>query len=261
MPSYVPKCVKKTCKARKSGRKSTRKTMRRPNPSLVKALKAIVNRQAETKHTPVNETEYVMATTNSSFFPSINLSSWLALDQGTGDGQRVGNKVNVTKATLNMIVRRNNTTSSLYPCELHVFIGHLRQNRNENPDPFLSSFYQDGPSVLPWNGSMLRTLRKPNTDVFTISKKMVFKIGPAVSTGGQFSNNDFPVLHRRKVSLKKLMGKITYGDDGTASNFDKDLWMWASYVYLDDSIDNLAVSPGLKPVDLLYFMDYEYKDF
>jgi len=107
---------------------------------------------------------------------------------------------------------------------------------------------------------MLRTLRKTNTDLFTIYKKMVFKIGPATTTGPSFINNDFPILQRKVISLKPLLGVLTYGDDGSSSNFNKDLYMWASYCYLDDTIDNLAVSPALKPIDILYYVDGEFKD-
>lgn len=251
---YKKRTVKKVGKRPLVASKAIVSTMR-------KVAKQVIMKAAETKHTGVDEVEYAFPNSSSTLQPCVNLANCFTMSQGTGDGLRIGNKINCTKANLNMIIRRNNTTSSQFPCELHVWIGHLRQSRNENPDAFLNQIYQDGSSVLPWNGSMLRTIRKTNKDLFTIYKKMVFKIGGATSTSTQFNNNDFPILQRKTISLKPLLGTITYGDDGGASNFDKDLWMWMSYVYIDDTIDNLAVSPGLKPVDFLYFVDTEYKDF
>lgn len=257
---YARKRFAKKRAPKRGYKKYTKKAPRRTNASLVKTIKSVVMRQAETKHSGVDEVEYVMATSNNTLFPSVNLSSWAGLATGTLDGQRVGNKISVTKANLNLIIRRNNTVSSLYPCEVHIWIGYMKQERNAVPDAYFGQIYQDGGSVLPWNGSMLRTLRKNNTDLFTIFKKMVFKIGPATTTGPSFINNDFPIMQRKVISLKPLLGTLTYGDDGSSSNFNKDLWMWASYVYIDDTIDNLAVSPALKPIDILYFVDVEYKD-
>lgn len=249
-------------------KKYVKKTKRTSSKNVVpltkavrKAVKQVIYQQAETKHTPVNEVEYAFPNNNNLLQPSVNLSNTFTIDQGTGDGQRIGNKIKITKATLNYIVRRNNTTSSQYPCELHIWIGYMKQSRNENPDPYHPYIYQDGPSVLPWNGSQLRTLRQTNKDIFVIFKKLVIKCGGAKSTSPQYDNNDYKVLTKGRLSLKPMLGTLTYGDDGGASNFDKDLWMWASYCYIDDTIDSLSSNPALKPVDFLYWVDTEYKDF
>jgi len=258
----VPKTRARTRKTFKKriAVKTVRKAVK-PSKMLTKAVKQVIYTEAETKHTPIDETEYAFTASSGVLQPSVNLANCLTMSQGTGDGNRIGNKIHVSKANLNLIVRRNDTASSISPCEVHLFIGYLKQERNTAPDAFYAtSFYQDGGSVLPWNGTMIRTLRKVNKDLFIIVKKMVFKIAPSTATSVQFNNNDFPVLQRKIVSLKPLLGTITYGDDGTAGNFNKDLYMWGSYVYCNDTIDNLAVSPALKPIDVLYFVDLEYKD-
>lgn len=245
----------------KRGKGLSRRKPATASKSLTKAIKKVMYRQAETKYSGVDETEYTMNTSNLNLFPSVNLSSWAGLEQGVGDGQRVGTKIDITKANLKFILRRNNTTSSRYPLVFHIWIGYLRQNRNDVPDPFFVNFYEDGTSTLPFNGTMLRTLRNVNKNLFTIHKHLEIKLGPSTSSTSSYNNNDFPIMVKRTISLKPLLGKLTYGDDASSANFNKDLWMWCGYTYLDDSIDNLAVSPSLLPVDLLYFVDVEYKDF
>lgn len=260
----IPKNKRKTFKTKSLVKRGKGLSRRKPpiaTRALTTAIKKVNMRLAETKHSGIDESDYTMASLSSQWFPSINLASWAGLANGTGDGQRIGNKINITKANLNYILRRNNTSSSLYPLEFHIWVGYLKQSRNENPDAYMNQFYEDGGSVLSFNGTQIRTLRKPNRTLFTIVKHMVHKCGPATTTGPSFINNDFPIMVKRTVSLKPLLGTLTYGDDGSSSNFNKDLWMWCGYAYLDDTIDNLATSPGLKPVDLLYYVDVEYKDF
>lgn len=254
----VPKTKKKTYKKRVST-KRIKKTYK-STKVLKKVVKQVLFKVAESKHTPIDEQEYQFTTTSSALQPSVALSECLSLSQGTADGQRVGNKIHVTKANLNLIVRRNNTGSSLIPCEFHLFIGYLKQDRGALPDPFFPLIYQDGFSTLPFNGTMIRTLRKINKDLFIIHKKLVFKVGPSTSSVSQFNNNDFPVIQRKVISLKPLLGLVQYGDDGTSFNFNKDLYMWGGYVYINDTIDNLVANPELKPLDVLYFVDMEFKD-
>lgn len=256
---YAKSTIKRKTNKKRASIKIAKKLVK-PSKNLIKVIKQVQFRGAETKHGNISELEYPITTANSSLSPSVNLSDWMALAQGTGDGQRIGNVVNCTKANLNLIVRRNNTTNSQIPCELHVFIGYLKQNRGTTPDPFFVNFYQSGTGTVAWNGTQIRTMRKVNADLFVIFKKLIFKIAPSTSTSTFFNNNDFNVMYRQVLSLKPMLGKISYGDDGTATNLNKDLFMWASYVYVTDTIDNLAVDPTLKPVDLLFYVDTEYKD-
>lgn len=254
----VPKTKKKTYKKRVSTKRY--KKVVKPSKMLTKAVKQVIYKEAETKHTPIDENEYALTTITSSFQGSVNLSNCLSLPQGTGDGERIGNKIHVSKANLNLIVRRNDSGSSLVPCEFHLFIGYLRQERGTTPDGYFPLIFQDGTGTIGWNGTMIRTLRKVNKDLFIIYKRIVIKCGPSTSSSAQFNNNDFPALTRKTINLKPLLGLVTYGDDGTSANFNKDLFMWGGYVYINDAIDNLAVSPNLKPIDVLYYVDMEFKD-
>lgn len=239
-------------------KKPIKRTMRATNNSIAQTVKTVLKRQVEKKHTPQNELQYNFDTINSSFSTPVNLSDCFNISQGTGDGERVGNLITCSKAVLNLIIRKQVNEVAL-PCEVHVFIGYLKGNRDQAPSatPF-ANFYQDGNTAVAWNGTMLRTLRKPNADLFVISNKFVVKIGSSTATTTQYNNNDFPILIRKRLSLKPLLGKVKYQyDNVSGSEHDKDLFMWASYVYQDDTIAPAAINC---PVDLLYFVDMEYTD-
>lgn len=256
--------VKKT-----RGRKIVKKRMvvkkvPRVSRTLDKAIKKVINRQAETKSTAVDEIEYPFIANNNFLQNSQNLSDAFNMNQGTGDGERIGNSINCTKAVLNLQIRRNNQLTAAAnnrPCVVSVFVGYLKNNRGESPNSYFGSIFQDGNSVLPWNGTMLRTLRVVNRQMFSVCHRYDFKIGLSTATGGAYNNNDFPALIRKKIPLKEMLGKVTFTDDGTAATHNKDLWIFCSYCNIDDSIDAISTDVNNRQVDIQYFVDVQYKDF
>lgn len=248
------KPIRKTVKKR-TYPKYSKKTVR-PTKNFTKAVKQVINRVAEMKATPYDELDYSLST-NSGFSTPVNLSDCFNIAQGTGDGQRIGNTIDCKKAILNLVLRRNNLATPNLPCEVFVYIGYLKGNRGTAPSatPF-ANFYQDGNSAKAWNGTALRTLRMVNKDIFIITNRFVQKIGSSASTTAQFANNDYPLLIRKKINLKALLGKVKYQyDNVNDAEHDKDLFMWVSWVNIDDSID-----ASLFPIDMSYFVDMNYQD-
>lgn len=253
------KLVRKTYKKR-TYTKYAKKTVR-PSKTLTKAIKQVQFRNAETKNTPIDEIEYPFASNNNFMQGAQNLSDAFNIAQGTGDGERIGNSFNCTKAVLNLLIRRNNQLSvaaNNRPCVVSVFIGYLKNNRGESPNAYFGSLFEDGNSVLPWNGTQLRTLRRVNKKMFSVLHRYDFKIG--LSTSTSFSNNDFSAMIRKKIPLKEMLGKVTFTDDGTNLAHNKDLWIFCSYCNLDDSIDDITTNVLNRQVDIQYFVDIEYKD-
>lgn len=259
---YVKRSKKRTYKKRNSVKTVKKSSM--PSKILTKTLKGLIDKRirkkAELKSIPINEEEYVFTSTNADLSNPVNLTRFFEISNGTGDGQRIGNIINVEKANLKLIVRKNLSASNQYPAVVYIWIGYLKADRNTDPSAYFPSFYNDGPSVLPWNGTMQRTLREENKDLFTIYKKFRFKLGSSTSANSGFNNNDFGIFYNTTVSLKPILGKLQFQDDGTAGAVNRDLFMWASYCNIDDVIDNIAVTPGLRPVDILYWVDGKYTD-
>jgi len=258
--------VKRTYRKKTNKKRTYAKKTTRVSKNLTKAISKVINRKAETKSTGINETQYVFSADNDSLQPSVNLADAFDLSQSTGDGGRIGNTIECTKAVLNLTIRRNASTAPTtynLPCIVSIFIGYLRNNRGENPDSYAStSLFKDGASVLPWNGTMLRTLRTVNKKMFSVLHRYDFKIGSSIvgTNFPGFSNNDFKIHYHRKILLKEMLGKITYTDDAISTGHNKDLWMFASYCNINDYVDDITASIGNTQVDIQYFVDVEYKD-
>jgi len=220
---------------------------------------------AEKKSTPYDEVTYSFNRGNSQMSTAYLLSLCLNIPQGAGDGQRIGNKINVTRAMMNYSLRAQDPNSSAgvdafdSPVEVHIFIGYVKGSRAENWDAdFRTSTYNDGNSVLPWNGTNIRTLRRLNTDKFVIKHHVIKKIGTSFTNKEYSSNNDYKLTHRGKINLKELLGSCQYTDD-TGLTHNKDLYMSASYVFASDQTGDQTVIT-VPPVVFDYFIDLEYTD-
>jgi len=230
----------------------------RVSKGLNTVIKKVIRRQAETKSALSAELVYPIIANNNFMQASYNLSNGINMPQGDGDGERDGNHITVTKAVLNLSIRKNSLTSTLSkPCIVHVFIGYLKNNRGESPDSFFGNLYEAGNSSLPWNGTIIRSLRAINKKMFSVLHRYTFKVGS--SNPVNYENNDFKSHYNVRIPLKELMGTVTWTNDGTTTAMNKDLWFFASYANLDDSVDNIATLQQSQ-VDIEFFVDIKYKD-
>lgn len=245
---YVRKVKRKVYK-----KKRTSKAISSVNKRVIRSVvKNTVKNLVEKKSCNQDPQDYTFNASNATMSPAVHLDGALDLSQGNTDGTRIGNQINVTKAVLNFVITRS-TIGAFKPGIISIFIGYVRNNRRDPPSSAnLLEIYQDGSTSTDADGTLLSTLRNVNTDRFVIFKKMDFKIGFA-DNGGNHANNDFPLMVRKKISLKPLLGKITYNDANT-SNHDKQLFMWATYTNYD------SVLTTSTNVILKYYLDIEYID-
>lgn len=78
----IPKTKRKTFKSKGLVKRSKGLSRRKPpiaTKALTTAIKKVNMKLAETKHSGIDEQDYTMASLSSSFFPSVNLSSWAGL--------------------------------------------------------------------------------------------------------------------------------------------------------------------------------------
>lgn len=248
--------VKKYKKYTKNTKKKSVKKSTGSKSSLVKTIKAVVNRQAETKHIDMDPEEYPFQNTeandqNTIMYDPISLSDNLALSQGVTDGKREGNQVNITKCILNINALANSETVS--PAIISIYVGYVKADRSTVPNPFkLTQFLQDGSSATSLNNTTLSLLRNVNKDLFTITNSVRFKIGQ--STGGM-NNNDFPAYVNKKMNIKSLLGKMRYNDTESAPSKDLFIWMHVT------GIDGQPIFMSSRPYIVNYYLDTEFKDF
>lgn len=219
--------------------------------SVKKAVESVLSRKIEPKQCGNNPAVYVWNALNSTMSAPIDLGVCFgSVIQGTQDGQRIGNRIDVTKAVLNLNMLASSVAGNL-PCILTIFIGYTKGKRSVTPSSADTvRIFNDGNTSTGMTGLTLDLLRTINNDVWTV-KRYDFKLGN--SEGGTiYPNNDFPVFVNKKISLAPLLGQLIYTND-QFDNYNKNLYMFCQWT----NINSLASS---YPPILNYYVDGLYKD-
>ena len=222
---------------RKKGKRVYKKRASKSSVSIKKIVNQVLARKIERKETPNNPASYVWNVNNSTMSPAVDLgaTSFGDLPQGNTDGSRLGVKINVTKAVLNL----NATFSTLgtgVPQIITIFIGYNKGQRSVLPaSASLAKIFNDGPTSVGMDNTTLSLMRTVDTNFFTIFKRISFKLGSSLATTTLQSNNDFPVFVNKKISLAPLLGSLLYSND-QFNNYNKQLYMWCQFTPIDSTV-------------------------
>lgn len=244
-------------KAYKPKRPQVKRKFVKRSTSVAKVVKSVLARQVERKETPNNPVAYVWSVNNFTVSPAVDLglTAFGDLPQGVTDGSRLGVRIDVTKAVLNL----NATFNPAYlgggiPQIVTIFIGYTKGSRTTLPGTAsLAKLFNDGPTSTGMDNTTLSLMRTVDKNFFTIFKRITFKLGGSTSpTAPLLSNNDFPVFVNKKISLTPLLGKLLYSND-QFNNYNKQLYMWCQYTNIDSS---LATYPPI----LNWYVDGAFTD-
>lgn len=241
---------------------------------MVRLIKKTVNRMAETKitelYTATTLANYTAATswnTNNVVTLSPNAAT-LVVQQGTGQAQRLGNKIQTVRCWVNFVMypAAYNAVSNPNPIPQHVRI--IICNIKNNPQavitqsPYMSVFFQNAGTATPPGGQLLDLLRDVNTDYFRVYYDKVIKLGAAnyIGTGANATyggaNNDFKLNVKRTIDITKFIPKtLTFNDNGGIAENMKNVQM----IILPCGADNFT--NNLNPLSWAYALHYTYKDF
>lgn len=144
------------------------------------------------------------------------------VNQGTGQGDRTGNKVQVKNLIVKGTVYTNSSAGPnatafgiTGPVYVDVYCGYRRDL--QNVDPRLLQFFQDGDGWITPSGSSKDLLYSINKDVYIILAKRRLKIGCNTYTNSTVSYNDYSQHKEFTFNLKKYVaGKIVSYQDSTA---------------------------------------------
>lgn len=244
----------------KKPKRAPRRTIRRTPASNIRAIvKKTITRMAEKKTTAFPSKNYAFNGGTQGFGSTHGLGQALNLNQGTGQADRIGNKINVTKAMMSYNLRTIDGTLDL-PAEVHIFIGYIKGDRDTSwQAAFNTETFNNGNSVVPWDGTYITSLRSLNTDKFVIKHHIIKKIGCSFTNTAYSQNNEYKLTHRGKINLKSLLGPCTFLDDDAGNSHNKDLWMSASWLYSNEAVGD-AISFPVPPVKFDYFIDVEFTD-
>lgn len=191
----------------------------------------------------------------------------IAITQGTGAGNRVGNRIKIIKGVLNYWIVPAPYSGLLNPAPkplmVRVWIGYSKTNPTIIPPAADTAvFFQNGSSTSPPNNFIADILRAPNKDKYVIFSDKRHKLGNADITGTgftagnqYFSNNDFKYNILRKVDITKYLIQNIKFDDTTAIPTTRGLFCWLQIVYADNT-----VTTGQIPGNFNYFVDLTFED-
>lgn len=175
-------------KGRKVVRRRYVKKTRVPR-SFAAKVKKVIHRMAENKILSQSANNQTLAAPNSvTVVPFLNLLP--ALQQGTGQGQRVGNQVRLTKNILkgHIWLRDYSATTNpqVAPIAVKLFIVSWKYaNVGSGLQPTAisdwSTFFQAGSSTSGFTGNLLDMERSVNSDVWTVHATRSFMLS---TTGG-----------------------------------------------------------------------------
>lgn len=192
----------------------------------------------------------------------------LTIPQGTGQGDRIGNKIRVMKAMLRFTLNANpydlNANPLPTPAEVCIWIGYLKSVPTVAPSSAtLSNFFQSGSFVSGFAGDIRDLIKPINKDFFTVKKVLRFKIGTSMSdgTGSQVSrqylaNNDYKFNVCRNVDITSIYpASLRYADTSTGAQ-NAGLFMWMQSM----SADGTATTINVTPTRINWTIDLTYED-
>lgn len=183
---------------------------------------------------------------------------------GTGQADRVGNKIRTRKVTLDlqMIPKPYNVTTNPtpQPGEVIVWIVGLKES-NILPNN-LDDFFQNGNTTTDPNGSMVDIVKTYNTDKWIVYKRVVRKLGFGVygGSGGTigaqyYNNNDYKMNHTLRIDCTKYCpASVVYDDTGNPTT--KAVFVAIEWVPSDGG----QLNASYVPASMYYNLNYEYTD-
>lgn len=163
--------VKFTAKGTAKFSRKNRKSLRKTKKNIQQIVKQVVAKNIETKLNDVEQTGKAIYGVISnaevySLLPSIA--------HGTGEGNRIGNKIKCTHLSLRLSLYCYNQSSTTPPAYFDIYIFKCKNKQVGGGQPTsgdMSMFLEDGNSSKQYVGTALDGMRYLNEEMFTIIKK------------------------------------------------------------------------------------------
>jgi len=201
-------------------------------------------------------------------FPMCPLSSYWTINQGVGQGARVGNVIKPVKVHLNYVLRPMSydvaTNPNCVPTDIQLFLGYVKNTPSFIPIPGdFSYLFQNGSSSSGPVGNLRDQIAVINKDYWVIKKRWNHKIGfsqnngtGAVIASQYFNNNDYKMSVTKRLDITKYIPKTIHFNDAVATTNNRNLFFFFQAV---------GANGGTFPATVLsshidYWIDFEYQD-
>lgn len=241
---------------KKAYRKKARGYARRPGPrryarkggkrpALKKMIRREISRQVENKTIQQTVISRIFVPANGATFETatgsvgnmLNLgptSTFLAIAQGTGQGQRVGNCIRTKRLTIKGTFvpygyeATYNPTPE--PMQIKMWVFYDKTTPTTQPTPYLD-FFQSGNTTTGFQNDLVDLWMPVNTDKYRVLTTRTFKLGYGNynGTGYQnayqtFANNDFKMNASFSIDLTKYYPKNVRFNDSAGTPTTRGLY-------------------------------------
>lgn len=264
--AYKKKFGKKVCCRAK-------KTWRRPKKvgkAIKKAIRREIARDVETKSAQqFNYNQNIYPSDHASFPNNVfelGPSALMAINQGTSNGSRVGNKIKTKrltfKGTIVPLGYNVTTNPNMVPMQGKIWIFYDRTDPTAIP-AVTTNFFQNGSTNAAFQNDLVDLWRPVNTDRYRVLATKTFKLGFADNAGTgasaanqNFANNDFKLNYNFSFDLTKWYPKVVKYDENNATPMTRGLFAL---------FDVVPASGGFYPATTVpagmqWMQDYRYED-
>lgn len=201
-----------------------------------------------------------------SVIPLTPYASYLAISQGTGESDRVGNRLKIKRIMFKGIILPTayNVTSNPVPrpSEIIMWIYHSRDDPTTLTAPD-NSFLELNNGSQALSGNLFDTIAPVNNDKWVLHKRKVFKIGFAEyggtgTTASQqsFANNDFKYNRKFSINVTKYAVKHVKYNDNTTTPSTRGVFCVMQAV----SATGGGYTSAYIPAEMSYTLTMEYED-
>lgn len=190
--------------------------------------------------------------------------SYLAISQGTGQANRLGNSIRIKKVYMNLVMwpLPYQMTTNANPRPLDIQLIFFKTKGQSSSSPSITDFFQLGNSNTTFQGTLVDLTRTVNKDKFIYLGQKKYKLGYAEYNGTGTNtaqqgntNNDYKMNIITKLDVTKYLNKIYKFNDTDNSPFTNDVYCTISGVNADNSSISGAVVPANYTVEVT--MTYE----
>jgi len=176
------------------------------------------------------------------------------ITQGTGQGNRVGNRINVTKFIVSIVY---SAVGIGYPTNVRTYFGRLKFKLDPPAVNDFGALYKFGNTNVGPDNLLTDSLSAINNDRWIIQKTRNTKIGRSQNTAAA-SNNDYNFSKTVKFDLTKYLGGQIQYEDAVATPTNKQGYMFFTIA----NGDNLAITPPTyaPSVAISFNIDVEFTD-
>jgi len=237
---------RKTYKKRAYKRKSY--APKRKMSYVKKVVRREIARNVEDKNSQLFVTTNRLYVPGNASFPTNNIfpvciePTAIVIPQGTGQGNRIGNRIKIKKFQFKgtLVPQPYDATFNPQPLPVQVkmWIFYDKKFPTDVPNPTVSNdFFQNGSSATGFSNDLIDMWRPVNTDRYRILATKTFKLGPASNTGSgavptlqNLANNDFKYNVNFSFELAKHMPKVTIFEDGGIEPTTRGTYCMIQYV-------------------------------